>query len=521
MFAIPRFPRRWLAGLALAVAGALAHAADTWPLPPAGSTLVGETRIEYAKQEDTFIDIAQRNGLGYDEIVAANPGVDRWLPGEGTPVILPLEHILPDAPREGIVVNLPEMRLYYFPRGQNVVKSYAISIGRMDWHSPLGRTYVTAKVVNPTWTPPASIKAEHLAKGDPLPDVVPGGPDNPLGTRAMRLGLPGYLIHGTNNPNGIGMRVTHGCIRMYPDDIERLFPEVPVKTPVTLVNQTAKLGWKNGTLYLEYHSPLEEDEIPTQQQIDETVALIHSKIGDRVTLSAPDIVETVVRQASGMPVAISTGPAIDPAELPPPASASDPATGAPLPPAAVPGHGAPVPVAPPVLPPAAPAPTRAVPPVPAAPAQALAPAAGRATATLAPAKPAPAKPAVGSAAPKPAAPPAPAAVAKAPLAGLKGPIVVAHAQTPAPAATPRAPAASTTTAARPVAVTGKAPATQARAPAVAKPPAAVAKTPARPAAAHATPVKAPAPATKHATGKDANTKDARTKDATHTTTAQR
>lgn len=282
---------------------------EVYPLPPRDTDLVGELGIDYAHSEDTFLDIARRAGLGYDEIVAANPGVDRWLPGEGTPVVLPTRHILPAAPREGIVVNLPEMRLYYYPKvraGQTpTVRTYAVSIGRMDWHSPLGRTTITAKQVDPPWIPPASIKAEHAAKGDPLPDIVPGGPDNPLGTRAMRLGIPGYLIHGTNNPNGIGMRVTHGCIRMYPEDVEELFPEVPVGTPVMLVNQTAKLGWFAGQLYLEYHSPLEEDEIPTEQQIADTVAAIHAQLGNEVRLVSPDIVETVVRQASGIPVAIT------------------------------------------------------------------------------------------------------------------------------------------------------------------------------------------------------------------------
>lgn len=520
MSASSRFPHRWFAGLALAVAAALAQAADTWSLPPAGSTLIGETRIEYAKQEDTFIDIAQRNGLGYDEIVAANPGVDRWLPGEGTPVILPLQHILPDAPREGIVVNLPEMRLYYFPRGQNVVKSYAISIGRMDWHSPLGRTLITAKVVNPTWTPPASIKAEHLAKGEPLPDVVPGGPDNPLGTRAMRLGLPGYLIHGTNNPNGIGMRVTHGCIRMYPDDIERLFPEVPVKTPVTLVNQTAKLGWQNGVLYLEYHSPLEEDEVPTQQQIDETVQLIHSKIGDRVQLVSPDIVQTVVRQASGMPVAISVPVAIDPSQLPP--------AGEPVPPVYVPGQGAPAPLAPPAppaptLPPPAAAPTRAVPPAAGAPVQALAPAArqsvtivpaGRRPAPVAekPAAPAVKAPALASA-PKPAtvAPRTagktvvakPATVAGKPPAAAAKPVVVARAAPARPAAARTTPPAKVT----PVKAAGT------------TTPAKATTSPAKATTAPAKTTTAPVKPAKPADAKDAGS---HTKDAKHpTTTAQR
>ncbi len=309
--------RRWLAALGLLAPVLAAHGkAEVYPLPPAEVDLVGQIQIEPAQHEDTFLDIARRTGLGYDEIVAANPGVDRWLPGDGMPVVLPTQHVLPAAPREGIVVNIPEMRLYYYPRGSGTVKTYAVSIGRMDWKTPLGRTSVTAKQVNPSWYPPASIKAEHAAKGDPLPDVVPGGPDNPLGTRAMRLGIPGYLIHGTNNPNGIGMRVTHGCIRMYPEDVEALFPDVPVGTPVTLVNQTWKLGrGSDGTVYLEYHSPLEEDQEPTEQQVAETVQAVRTSLG-ATPLIAPDIVDTVVRQASGLPVAITPpAPAVAQAPL--------------------------------------------------------------------------------------------------------------------------------------------------------------------------------------------------------------
>ena len=220
---------------------ASAAQATVYPLPPSDIDLIGQVKVVYATKADTLIDIARRYSLGYDEIVHANPGVDRWAPGEGTPIVLPTRHVLPDAPREGVVLNIAEMRLYYYPKagadGQRVVHTYPVSIGRMDWKTPMGLTKIVAKDVDPAWRPPASIKAEHAAEGDFLPDVIPGGPDNPLGRYAMRLGVPGYLIHSTNKPYGIGMRVTHGCVRMYPEDIERLFGMVPVGTTVRLVDQ--------------------------------------------------------------------------------------------------------------------------------------------------------------------------------------------------------------------------------------------------------------------------------------------
>ena len=219
--------------------------ATVYPLPPPGTDVIGEVKVVYAKREETFLDIARQNGLGYDEIVHANPGVDRWSPGHGTPIVLPLRHILPDTPREGIVLNIPEMRLYYYPPasagGERVVHTYPVSIGRMDWKTPLGTTKIIGKEVDPPWRPPASIKAEHAKDGDILPDVVPGGPDNPLGRHAMRLGVPGYLIHGTDKPYGIGMQVTHGCVRMYPEDIEHLFGMVAMGTTVRLIDQPVKV----------------------------------------------------------------------------------------------------------------------------------------------------------------------------------------------------------------------------------------------------------------------------------------
>ena len=183
------------AALACLIAAGPAAALEL-PLPPPGEDIVGQIQVIKAKYEDTFADIATANDLGYLEMVAANPGVDAWLPGEGTEIILPTRYILPPGPREGIVINLAEYRMYYFPKGQNVVHTYPLGIGREGWGSPITSTSIIAKTPNPGWTPPASIRAEHAADGDPLPAYVPPGPDNPLGPFKFTLGTPGYLIHG-------------------------------------------------------------------------------------------------------------------------------------------------------------------------------------------------------------------------------------------------------------------------------------------------------------------------------------
>jgi L,D-transpeptidase ErfK/SrfK len=228
--------------------------AQEYLLPPPGEAVVGELRHVPTRHEETLLDVARQYHVGFRELRIANPGVDPWLPGEGTQVILPTRYVLPDAPRKGIVVNIPEMRLYYYPeprRGEPAkVITYPISVGRRDWNTPLGVTRIVRKVKNPSWRPPKSIREEHAARGEPLPAVVPPGPDNPLGDYALRLGLPGYLIHGTNKPDGIGMQVTHGCIRMFPEDIESLYRQVGVNTPVRLVDQPFKAGWRAGELYL-------------------------------------------------------------------------------------------------------------------------------------------------------------------------------------------------------------------------------------------------------------------------------
>jgi L,D-transpeptidase ErfK/SrfK len=247
--------------LVLLVTASYAAHAEVYDLPSAGNDVVGAVTVVPARAEDTLLDIARRHGLGYEDIVRANPDVDTWLPGQGTEVVLPTRFVLPPGPRRGIILNLAEYRLYYFPepaKGERgVVMTYPMSIGRMDWETPLGRTTVISKVTNPSWYPPESIRAEHAANGDPLPRIVPAGPKNPLGRHAMRLGLPGYLIHGTNRPAGVGMRVTHGCVRMFPEDIGFLFGQVALNTPVRIINEPVKLGWDGDMLVMEAHPVLD------------------------------------------------------------------------------------------------------------------------------------------------------------------------------------------------------------------------------------------------------------------------
>ena len=236
--------------------------AETFLLPENGDSVIGGVSLTTTRHEDTISDLARAYDQGFREMQYANPDVDPWLPGEGTEVIIPSRYVLPDAPRTGIVINVPEMRLYYYPKPKKgepaEVVTYPISVGRKDWATPYGKTTIISKIKNPTWTPPESIKKEHAEKGDPLPDVFPAGPDNPLGQFAMRLGKRGYLIHGTNKPYGLGMRVSHGCIRLYPKDIKEIFTMARVGTPVRIVEQPYKAGWLKGKLYLEAHPPLEE-----------------------------------------------------------------------------------------------------------------------------------------------------------------------------------------------------------------------------------------------------------------------
>lgn len=290
-----------------------AAVALVWLASPAGAVgvewpdIVGETETYIAGPDDTLAEIAMDNGFGFTEMLAANPGIDPWLPPEGTPLILPRAHILPDAPREGVVINLGDQRLYVFDAENAEVRSYPMGVGRTGRETPLGRTAVVRKGKDPAWYPPASIRAERPW----LPAVVPPGPDNPLGRHALYLGWASYLIHGTNRPLSIGRRVSAGCIRLYPEDVATLFDSIPVGTQVTVVDQPVKLGWRDGALWIQAH--------PSQDQADAVEAgeplppepapglaeLVRAKAGDAAGRVDWTRIGDALEQRRGVPVRIT------------------------------------------------------------------------------------------------------------------------------------------------------------------------------------------------------------------------
>ena len=256
---------------------------------------------------DTLIELAVQQDVGFVELAAANPGVDPWMPGEGREIRLPIYHLLPEAPNEGIVINIADQRLYFFPGKGAPVQTYPIGVGRDGFSIPLGRTKVTLKREKPTWVPPPSVRAE---KPD-IPESVPPGPDNPLGDYALNLGWPMIRIHGTNRPYGVGRRVSHGCIRLYPADIETLFRQVSVGTPVTVVDQPTKAGWVDGELYVEVHpSGQEADELEQERRFtprplpdfEERIARAAGDQRDRVNW---EVVSRAWEQRLGVPVRVT------------------------------------------------------------------------------------------------------------------------------------------------------------------------------------------------------------------------
>jgi L,D-transpeptidase ErfK/SrfK len=234
----------------------------TIPTPGPGSLppVLGDVRLYRIKNGDTLMDIARLYGLGYNEIVDANPGLDPWVPPPGATILLPTEWIPPCCTYQGIVVNIPEMRLFYYESGgagTTVVQTYPVGLGRDDWQTPSGRFKVIGKSVNPQWNIPESIRQEHIAERNDPRTFIPGGaPDNPLGKYRLELTLPAYRIHGTDIPWGVGMQVSHGCVRLYPEDIEHLFPQVPVGIPGEFIYQTVKVGQRDGEVYVEVHEDI-------------------------------------------------------------------------------------------------------------------------------------------------------------------------------------------------------------------------------------------------------------------------
>lgn len=273
------------------------------------NNILGENIIHVTKYEDTLLDLARENGLGFIDIIAANKGIDPWVPGSGTKVFLPTSHILPAPPREGIVINLGEHRLYIFKNSHASPITFPIGVGREGWVTPLGRTKILSKKSSPFWFPPKSIRDEN----PDLPSAVAPGPNNPLGSHALYFSFPGYLLHGTNQPWGVGRRVSHGCIRMYPEDIIKVFELVEIDTPVLIINEPIKVGWNNGNLYLEAHPEPEQSDqleamgyiVPSKRNLSDTYFRIRSYAGKEEKRLNWSIIRKTLASRTGIPTIIT------------------------------------------------------------------------------------------------------------------------------------------------------------------------------------------------------------------------
>jgi len=268
-----------------------------------GDDVIGRLAVIRLEKGDTLPDIARHFSLGINAISAANPGVDVWVPKAGERILLPLSFILPDVHRKGIVINLAIMRLFQFKGDSKslVVSTYPVGIGTEERPTPIGQMHVERKVIRPTWHVPASIAEDHRKKGDPLPAEVPPGPKNPLGEYALYLSEPSYLIHGTNKPASIGLRATNGCIRLYPEDVKKLYDNSPVETPVCIVNQPYLLGQCNGVVYMEVHAPSEDLDAVEFDKIYKKLRNIEKESGRTLDWGK---VKKVLAEARGIPVPI-------------------------------------------------------------------------------------------------------------------------------------------------------------------------------------------------------------------------
>ncbi|MDF2180210.1 L,D-transpeptidase family protein [Aliiglaciecola sp. CAU 1673] len=278
--------------------------AGLYQLPTPDTDIVGEVYKVVVQDSETLVDIAQRNGLGFNEILAANPGVDPWLPRKGSEIVIPARFILPPGERKGVVINKAEYRLYYFPEGKAEVVTFPIGIGKQGWDTPTGVTSITAKRENPTWTPPQSVRADRLSRGQTLPAVVPPGPDNPLGKFALNLAMSGYLIHGTNKNFGVGTKISAGCIRLYPEDIAQMYNMLPVGTPVRIIDAPAKSGWLGDELLLEVHS-FNEQVGQGESNLTPIVSAIVDAKKDRELVIDWDKALALGKTSHGMPVTIA------------------------------------------------------------------------------------------------------------------------------------------------------------------------------------------------------------------------
>lgn len=243
----------------------------SFPLPEAHDTLVGEVMTVIAEPGDNFHTLGRKYNIGYYAMLEANQNLNPDVPKPWSKVKIPSQFILPLIPKEGIVINLSEMRLYYFPANKKVVYTYPIGVGRIDWGTPLGLGTATAKVTKPTWIVPESIRKDREKDGVHLPKKVLPGPDNPMGDYKINTSFSNYRIHGTNDPSGVGMRSSAGCIRMFPEDIKELFGLIKVGTPIHIIDKPYKFGWLAGKLYFEAHQPLQEHNNKLAEQLETSV----------------------------------------------------------------------------------------------------------------------------------------------------------------------------------------------------------------------------------------------------------
>jgi len=290
-----------------------------------GQDIVGQVQVTTVGKDDTLTDIARRFNLGYEEIVRANPGVDPWLPGAGRKVVLPTQFVLPNAPREGVVINIAAMRLFYFPPHKagepQVVITHPIGIGKVGWSTPEGVTKIVRRQKDPTWTVPVSVLKEHRENGEELQRVIGPGPDNPLGRQAFYLQWPSYLIHGTNKPAGVGLRSSHGCIRLFPEDIAQLFDMVPIGTKVRVVNQPFVFGWRDNRLYMQPLDVLEDDtrdwkKAPRKLLSKSLASTLQKDLKAHNEQVDWDVVSALSKSPRGLPVPISAPTAAGPTSKP-------------------------------------------------------------------------------------------------------------------------------------------------------------------------------------------------------------
>lgn len=276
--------------------------ATRYGVPSTNNVLIGDMQYQLVTEPVEIPQLQQHYNIGYNAIANANPHIDPAKPiPVGSTIVLSTQHLLPNAAREGIVINLPEMRMYYYPQGSNQVFTYPIGIGKVGKTIPIVNTKVTRKKENPIWVPPADIREYNLKQGIVLPSVFPAGPDNPLGPYAIYMQIPTYLIHSTIFPESVGKRASFGCIRMYETDIKEFFPSVAGGIPVVILNTPVKIGWQSDELFMEAHHPLIEHAGEYNATLPGIVHQISEQTQHEPTLVDWQMVSYIAAEKDGVP----------------------------------------------------------------------------------------------------------------------------------------------------------------------------------------------------------------------------